>query len=171
MIEIELKAHVKDVEAVKAKLKPKYYYGNFVKNDAYWKKDGFTVRVRREAWQGGETKAIVTYKVKSVLDGIEVNDEREFTVSDFDLFEEMLMNCGLKPDFHKRKVGEQYRYGDVTIELCKVFGTKDLGWFLELEVITDSTVSVDTVREKLFSLIEEFGLSKYDIETSFYADF
>jgi len=48
---------------------------------------------------------LATYKTKEISDGIEVNHECEFTVSDADLFEELLSRLGLRNSVRKEKEG------------------------------------------------------------------
>ena len=91
-IEIELKASVEDHRSLKEQislLSPPSF--SFEKDDCYWAagdgkesplRSGVRLRRERIAFPGGETgeKTLVTYKVKEVRDGIEINDEREFSV-------------------------------------------------------------------------------------------
>jgi adenylate cyclase class 2 len=76
----------------------------------------------------------VNFKRKEVRDGIEVNDEREFEVSDAAVFGELLSRLGLAVWIRKRKTGEAWTWGGITIELSEIEG---LGFFAELEILAD----------------------------------
>jgi adenylate cyclase class 2 len=90
-IEIELKAHVKDSEALKLVLDKKaQYLCSFEKEDTYYfpmassdiPKSGVRLRSENKTFPDGTEKktVYVTYKTKEIRDGIEINDEKEFEV-------------------------------------------------------------------------------------------
>ncbi|MDR1247971.1 MAG: CYTH domain-containing protein [Treponema sp.] len=183
-IEIELKARVKDHEALNkrvsllAPLPPL----SFEKDDCYWTggKDGESrpaVRVRKEKilHPGGETKeqALAAYKIKEVREGIEINDEREFAVSDPACFEELLRRLGLEPGSSKNKRGWAWTSGVIHAELCEVSGPKrSLGWFLEIEILAESAAAqvVADSRKTLLDFLEQTGLSRDCIEERYYSE-
>jgi adenylate cyclase class 2 len=174
----------------------------FSKDDAYWFVPVFIqaatayggglpdsgLRVRRE--RAGDTgHTIVTLKRKEMRAECEVNDEQEFAVSDGAAFEELLDLLGLEKRIHKRKQGWVWRYRGITAELCKVSGSvrtepeiaepeeprpggRNLGWFLELEILAkeDSPVTVAAAREQLLSLLEQAGIGKECIENRYYSE-
>jgi predicted adenylyl cyclase CyaB len=194
--EIEIKAWLDDHDAVEAQL---HSMGSFVrryeKNDAYWfpKQDGNTgvpstfhgVRIRRELGEdcNGAVRetVLVTVKDKTIADGMEVNDEREFSVSDARLFEELLCSLGLIKAMSKQKNGREWKVPteseNVTSVCAEVSLVKDLGWFLELEIIAanrdDNTVKES--RGVLLTLLKKLGVLESKIEgrsyNSLLADF
>jgi adenylate cyclase class 2 len=183
-VEIELKAWVDDRFAVKEKLDAlAFYNGEFLKNDTYWKREDtgakaeafpFSgVRVRKESGADAEGKAYsvitVTYKSKETRDGVEVNDEREFSVSGAEAFEELLGRLGLKPAVSKRKSGFSWNYDGITAELTETAG---LGWFAELEIIAGSgdAETVRTARRRLLELLAKIGISEERIEPRYYTE-
>lgn len=158
-IEIELKARVRDSDALRRRLgeKADYLYA-FEKEDTYWnwregqKSRGVSpvpearlpsgparprLRIRNEkrALPDGRTESftLATYKKKRLKDGVEINDEREFSVNPVQEFEAFLVLAGLKPETAKQKRGWAFSRGGITAELLEV---PPLGWFLELEIIT-----------------------------------
>jgi predicted adenylyl cyclase CyaB len=155
--EIELKAHVRDSEALRNTLSGKAEYScAFEKRDVYWfgqETGAFPVtklRVRKEqrTFADGTEEALclVTYKAKEVNNGIEMNDELEFEVCPAEAFEEFLKKAGLKPGAVKRKRGWAFTK-DVSFaaelaaselavaELCaELVEVDSLGWFIELEI-------------------------------------
>ncbi|MDR0878433.1 MAG: CYTH domain-containing protein, partial [Treponema sp.] len=156
-LEIEVKARVDEPELLKTRLSA---FGkadcSYEKEDTYWfplaekavSGNGPALppsglRVRREnngpfgtAPAEQRQTTLVTYKIREPpgADGIEVNQEREFTVSDAGVFEELLGRLGLAPGIGKHKQGWAWncagKDGDVIrAELSEVRG---LGWFIEL---------------------------------------
>jgi adenylate cyclase class 2 len=184
--EIELKAHAEDPEAVKKRLAGLGVWGgSYVKEDCYWKAAGESgvlpasgLRVRRESRKlpDGTIDAActVTFKTKEKRDGIEVNEENEFTVSDGTLFSALLTRLGLREDHRKRKTGEVWTVdGDITAELAEVGDSRrSLGVFLELEIIADndSPATVKTARARLLALLAACGLPEDRIESRYYAE-
>jgi adenylate cyclase class 2 len=135
------------------------------------------VRIRRESsrYPEGRTeeKVLVTYKTKEVREGIEINDEREFTVSDGDTFGELLERLGLKPGVRKHKQGWAWTCGNIHAELCEVSGrNRNLGWFLELEILADDaeTETVAAARKELLGLLARLNVARDCIEERYYSE-
>jgi adenylate cyclase, class 2 len=177
--EIELKVHIDDYAAVKERLSAVgVFCRSYKKFDTYWlpsQSDTPGVRVRRESGVDADGAAhesvLATYKKKTISGGIEVNHECEFTVSDADLFEEMLNCLGLCNAVRKEKEGwawtvrsQNERQAPILAELSMV---ARLGWFLEIEIMTadNSEPTVEESRERLFALLEKLEISTDKIET------
>jgi adenylate cyclase class 2 len=142
------------------------------------------VRVRKETAgdgrddiRNGIQTALITYKAKEVREDIEVNHEREFTVSDGDVFEELLTMLGLTPVKRKRKTGWAWMYDNdtvaitegITVELALV---ERLGYFIELEILAnnDALATVASARESLLALLDLLGIARNRIETRYYTE-
>ncbi|MDR0452638.1 MAG: CYTH domain-containing protein [Treponema sp.] len=183
-IEIELKAWADDPVAVREKLDGlACFNGEFLKEDTYWKQEGpgngpaavpFSgVRVRKESGRdaGGRARnaVTVTYKYKEKREGLEVNRETEFSVSDAGPFEGLLGHLGLRPAASKRKSGFSWNYGGITAELAEVAG---LGWFAELEILSgnDRPETVSAARHRLLELLAKLGIGEGRIETRYYTE-
>jgi adenylate cyclase class 2 len=192
-IEIELKASVEDHRVVQerlSRLTPASF--SFEKDDCYWtagdgRKSSFQSGVRLR-WErivypsgrtGGEAsgtteeKVLVTYKTKEVREGIEINDEREFAVSDAAAFEGLLQRLGLEPGTRKHKQGWAWVLGAAHAELCEVSGPQhSLGWFLEIEILADNAEAstVAAARQKLLGLLEKAGVPRSRIEERYYSE-
>jgi adenylate cyclase class 2 len=183
-IEIELKAWVDDPGAVREKLDAlARYNGEFLKEDRYWKQENPAdgppslplsgVRIRKESGRDaggrGRRAITVTWKSKETREGLEVNDEREFSVSDAESFGELLGRLGLKPAASKRKSGFSWDYGGITAELTEVAG---LGWFAELEIIRGSGTpeTVSAARRRLLDLLAKLGIGEDRIEPRYYTE-
>jgi adenylate cyclase class 2 len=184
-IEIELKASVEDHRRLKARLsrleRPSC---SFEKEDCYWRAGGggtgplrSGIRLRRERIlsPAGETeeRALATYKTKEVREGIEINDEREFAVSDPGVFEELLRRLGLEPGTRKHKQGWSWVFGVIHAELCEVSGPRrSLGWFLELEILAEDAEAptVAAARRELLDLLDRIGVPRSRIEERHYSE-
>jgi adenylate cyclase class 2 len=184
VIEIELKARVDDPGAVKEKLGGlALFNGEFLKEDTYWKQNNsgiepenspFSgVRIRKESGRdaGGNAYSVVavTCKSKEMREGLEVNHEREFSVSDAEAFEGLLGQVGLKPATGKRKSGFSWNYNGITAELTEVAG---LGWFVELEILADDDgpETVRIARQRLLELLAKLGIDENRIEPRYYTE-
>jgi len=193
MAEIELKAHAGNYRECKKRLEAIAGVAVAIsKDDTYWLAPGVLhyysgPRVRQET-AGNSVKTLVTWKNKQKVNGIEVNDEHELEVSDKKVFEELLVQLGLEKQIEKHKEGWAWQYSGITAELCKVSGAvrknpkktgaakkgriKNLGWFLELEIISneDSKAAVALTRKKLLTLLAKAGIDEGDLESRYYAE-
>jgi predicted adenylyl cyclase CyaB len=188
-IEIELKVRLDDYAPIKERLSlVGDYCRSYKKSDSYWlparpAANGIAamslpatgVRVRRESGIDADGAAhesvLATYKTKEISDGIEVNHECEFTVSDAGLFEELLSRLGLRNSVRKEKEGWAWTIPSQTAgqspilaELSLVTG---LGWFLEIEIMAadDRAQTVKESRGRLFALLEKLDIPAEWIET------
>jgi adenylate cyclase class 2 len=183
-VEIELKARVDCLQKIKAVLSSfAEYGGEFFKDDAYWfphspspagtavPPSGIRVRQEQDTLPNGKVRRIiwVTYKAKEVREGIEVNQEREFEVSDAAAFEELLVRLGLERRSAKKKTGWAWKYEGITAELCQV---EKLGWFAELEIIAQDAqeATIAAARKRLLDLLERIGIGEDKIETRYYSE-
>jgi len=179
-VEIELKARLDDFEPVRERLFAVGEYDrSYIKSDTYWlpAQGGAVasipsgVRVRRDrgidAGGAAHESILVTYKTKEISDGIEVNDESEFTVSSAAPFEALLLNLGLREAIRKEKQGWAWNIPPeqppILAELSLVTG---LGWFLEIEIqaANDQRQTVDESRRRLLALLEKLEIPAEQIE-------
>ena len=199
-IEIELKAHVKDFEALRLILQKKAEYRSaFEKEDRYWfpgtkSFSGISpidvvdfplldfpstgLRIRREnrnfpdGTEGSFT--FLTYKIKEVRDGIEINDEREFEIrpsssNNGTAIEDLLIRLGLKPGISKRKRGWEFLHENINADLAEV---ENLGWFVELEILADNNreETIAQERRQLLDFLTSLGIGEEAIESRFYSE-
>jgi adenylate cyclase, class 2 len=179
VIEVELKAHLRDRAATEAAVasfaRPA---GRVEKSDAYWHGPDWRLnrgtrgfRVRSE---GGST--VVTFKTKRSEGGIEINREREFEVSDSLAFEEFALRLGCEPFYGKRKTGLAFKVGgsdpcphEATIEILAVEG---LGDFIEIEVLLEDEdpSHVALAQGEIRALLARAGVDESEIESRFYSE-
>ncbi len=178
MIEVELKAHVRDraavLAAVSAFARPA---GAVEKRDAYWHGPDWRLnrgtrgfRVRSEG-RDAEVVAthVVTFKNKRSEGGIEINLEREFEVSDREAFVEFAVRFGCEPFYDKSKTGLAFKAGGATIEIVEVGG---LGCFIEIEVLLEEEdpARIALAQGEIRALLAKAGVGESDIESRFYSE-
>ena len=166
-VEIESKAWVEDPDALRKELEKRFHFRtSYVKDDTYYTFPGQerSFRIRK---QGKEN--IVTIKKKFRSNGMEENLEKEFTVSDFDIFCELVEEIGCELFVRKKKSTEIFVSGNTTIELSFV---ESLGWFLEIEELVDADNNDERSEAKLriTRLIEELGIPREKIENRYYTE-
>ena len=191
-MEIELKAHVQDREAVLKKLRAFAAFDkSVVKEDRYFKleKAGapnghISARIRNEKRTDGagrllEEKIFLTYKKKerrldSKGGALEVNQEFESAMENSSCVEELLRDSGFVPHFNKRKEATgfyaQTKCGPAHLELCYV---PPLGDFLEIEFVTEGETDdkeISEMRKELEALVLKSGLALDDIEEKYYSE-
>lgn len=178
MYEIEIKAWNKNpAETEKLTALFALYEGFFDKSDIYYKQKKpprQSVRYRREkAYIKGKDsveKQWVTYKQKERLeDGLEVNREIEFEVSDGDSFLNMLEGLGFELSMKKHKKSKSYRYKEFHIELVEI---ETLGNFIEIETLREDENSETVVKAQaeLYKILEKCGISQNEIEKRYYSE-
>ena len=165
-VEIEIKARLDDFEALRGKLYEKgVFLREYDKYDTYWtvRDMAFRVRVRKD-----NDITYVTFKQKKILEKMEVNQEREFEVSDAGMFEELLSSLGLIREFKKEKRGWAWKIctGIEIPILAELSDVRGLGWFLELEILApdDDHLTVEYCHKRLFALLNELGVSPDMVE-------
>ena len=181
-VEVELKARIDDIDPVKERLSAiGSRHRSHHKSDTYWFSPLCpTLRVRREQGLDADGavygSVVVTLKTKTISGGIEVNDEREFTVSDAGLFEELLDGLGMRVAIRKEKTGWAWdipspatQLPPILAELSMVTG---LGWFLELEIVCPdhSGQLIEESRKRLLALLEQLEIPASRIESRTYSE-
>ena len=167
--EIEIKAHVKNLKLTldflykNAKFKKKYF-----KKDIYFAKAdeikngninlNNCIRLRTE--HGGYTFCV---KTRTVIDGVEVNEEREIKVSKkkskfIIKFLSTLQNY--KEYVRKEKKGYAFVYKGALAEVSLV---KNLGDFIEIEFL-NSSKSTEIQITELKSILKDIGIEESEIE-------
>ena len=169
--EVELKAWVDDRAETERKIRGCCtHVGSYEKHDTYLRAPvAVRDRMREIRIRRVEHAGVITLKEKNVLDGIEVNNEREFTVSDVNLFQDFLLQSGFVPFGTKEKTGERYEYDGTVVELGEV---KGLGVFLEVErvVESDEPSEIESARSLVLSVFQRCGGDPAKIEPASYLE-
>jgi predicted adenylyl cyclase CyaB len=179
MIEVELKARVRDRAAVETALRNfAVYVGEIDKRDIYWRAPssdaGVPNRTFRVRYESGA--CVVTFKHKSVEGGAEINIEREFGVSDPDVFAEFAQRLGCELWYEKRKRGLKFetvsKYAYDGKALLEIVDVENLGCFIEIEELLheDRKSLVEDALSEISGLLARTGLSETDIESRYYSE-
>lgn len=171
MIEIELKARLDDPRTVEANVASFARHLRAVdKIDEYWHGQGWHeargtkgFRLRKDYGI-----SIVTFKQKNYVEGMEVNEETEFEVSDPTAFNALVRRLDCEPYYSKRKIGTAYEYEGCTIELVLVEG---LGSFIEIErlIEDDAPAVIAGAKSLVRSILSKAGVCADAIEPRSYS--
>lgn len=157
--EVELKAWVANPVELEAKLRGQAAFeGEAHLADVYFKPKHTSghVRLRNDG-----SNFLVTTKFKQISDGIEVNDEVEFGVSDGGAFCRMLHRFGFEPYIVKRKHSKVYRADDVRFDLVEV---EQLGTFIEIEIMCEAQSEVAAARQRLLDWLMRLEIEQDTVE-------
>ncbi|MBP3709419.1 MAG: CYTH domain-containing protein [Treponema sp.] len=125
-----------------------------------------------------ETSITFTYKRKELRTSesgivIEVNDEKECTLSDEAALVSFLHDAGGNVAYTKEKIGALWNArtdaGDAHIELCTV---PPLGDFLEVELVckTDGSETVAAAQHAIMQIFKTCGIPESALEKRYYSD-
>lgn len=185
MFEVEAKAHVADrAKVIRILNETARYLGSVHKKDCYYKNaDGIKPRIRiEEPWSTGETslpnpaktQILFTYKRKELRKTesgkvLEVNDEKECTLSSPEALDTLFTDAGFELYLQKEKFVMGWQDGKAHIELCTV---PPLGNFLEIEIMSESDEdsAVEMLRRQILAIFERTGIGEEQIENRYYSD-
>lgn len=164
MIEVEAKIKISNPEKLRKKIseiigkrkketKIDYYY-TMERNKSIYPKKSLRVRKIDHKYQ-------INFKQKlSYIKGIYAKDEREFEVTDIKNFLKLITDFGFRLWLIKEKYSESYEIKkNFHIELNNV---KNLGWFVEIEYLTDKN-SIAEARKRILEIIKKLSLKKEKI--------
>jgi adenylate cyclase class 2 len=183
--EIELKAHVDDVDKVLSIIrntrgvthecfqeKRDIYLSNHLNQPSC------RVRLERKGSNKDHLKdtVIITVKEKKSNNGIEVNDEIEIDSdgSNFESAVRIFEVLGYKPVLLKEKRGYSFILDKFKFPLhIEVLEVAPLGWFLEMEFTPENELNddeIENIKQDLLSALKMFGINEGKIEQRFYHD-
>ena len=167
MLEIELKARVEDLSAVRSALRDRNarFLHRSHEHDIYYNaphrdfgKSDEALRIRYS-----DGKAVVTYKGAKLKNlGLKAREELNTAVESGGVFEQILFRLGFKKTATVDKWRETYVLADATIALDEVEG---LGSFVEVEVIAES--DKNAVLATIDRLKNELGIKGEAILSSY----
>jgi len=141
------------------------------------KKTHVGCRIRKTVYEEtGETKITFTYKRKELRKdadniAIEVNDEKECTLSETDAIESFIEDAGGRISHVKEKIIKEWyaetEAGAAHIELCTV---PPLGDFLEIEVLAKDDAQSESAKRAILSIFKNCGIDESAIESRYYND-
>lgn len=168
--EVEIKAHAGESLKEKIDAYTSQTGEEVIKEDTYYAFDGDEVprfRIRRE-----NDFLLISAKRNHREGGLECNEELEFrhdNTEDQRVMEDMAALLGYKVFIHKYKKGWSWMLSDVHIELLDV---KHLGWFLEMEIISDKAGFEDNRDnyDRLYEILASLGVDRSAVEAKSYQE-
>ena len=172
MIEVEIKAKIQDPKIAFEKIKEigGEYSHSEIQKDIYFngehtdfRKSDEALRIR-EIPDGDDFKNILTYKGQKLDTETKTRKEVEVEIDNKEKMTEILINLGYKPSAIVNKVRRIFKYNDYTITVDKL---KELGYYMEIECVTDNTEDIDSIQEKIFDIFNILGISDGFENTSY----
>ncbi|AAX17221.1 class IV adenylate cyclase [Borrelia hermsii] len=154
MFEIELKAFIpknklkKILKLANQKFK---FIKEEIKNDTYYSNTEKIIRIRKF----NTSEEIVTFKIQSLENDIEINREIEFKVDQINNFIFFLEEMNFKILYKKIKKSLIYQKGNLNIEINDI---ENLGFYLEIEKIIYDKNELSLAKTEIYETIKEFKL-------------
>jgi adenylate cyclase, class 2 len=178
-IEAELKAVVRDVDALRAALDQRapaqmssYADRYFDYSDHRLTEQGRELRVRTITEHCGRTRVLLTYKEPVADAGSGTKREHETTAEDADVLVTVLTALGVEEFIAFEKQCVNYRFTARERDLLATVVTVpelEGQTFIELETMTDAD-EVDAALDIVRSVLRELGVSEHDLTTETYTD-
>ncbi|SCW26652.1 class IV adenylate cyclase [Borreliella japonica] len=162
MFEIESKSFIppKELKRIIKLANEKFkFIKEEIKTDIYYSNHKKIIRIRKL----NTLEKIVTFK-KKILDNsntIEINKEVEFKIDNVNNFLILMKELKFKKLYKKIKKSLIYQTNNLNVEINEI---KNLGFFLEIEKITNNQNDTDLAKKEIDSIINQFGL-KENLET------
>ncbi len=178
-VEAELKAVVRDVDAVRAALDQRapaqvstYADRYFDYPDRRLTKQGRELRVRTITDNSSQTRVLLTYKEPAVDADSGAKPEHETTAQDADVLATVLTALGVKEFIAFQKHCVNYRLTTLGQDLLATLVTVpelEGQTFIEVETMTKAD-EVDAALDVVRSVLRELGISEHDLTTETYTD-
>ena len=167
MIEMEIKAYLNDETLTNfLELAPKFLSSS-TQSDVYYnapnrdfKKTDEALRIRVS-----NGHAEVTYKGPKIDAETKAREEINVKIDDYQKFNTILQILNFKRIKSVDKIRQQYAWEGLSVMVDEV---KDLGRFLEVEVLVES--NFEAAKERVFSLLNKIGLDKEKLTRESYLE-
>lgn len=129
-------------------------------NDHSFLKTDEALRLRQTVnLDGGEACTFITYKGPKLDNFTQSRDEIETSIGDFDCMRAILKKLGYPEVLTVEKTRRYFRAKDITLCLDEV---SELGYFIELETLIDSTSQTekDASIGRLMNLLDQLEISR-----------
>ncbi|MEV0535940.1 class IV adenylate cyclase [Kitasatospora sp. NPDC050463] len=179
MIEAELKAAVRDPEAVLRQLEDRYGAGRAeVYRDTYYDaRDGSLMGADRElrirtVHGPDDTRTVLTYKGARVDEASGSKPEAETVVEDAEAAHEIVLGLGFVPRiaFEKRCRNYDFRHGGRHFLATLVRVPEIDGTFIEVETAAETEADLGPALDVVRAVLAELGIGEDDLTTEFYTD-
>ncbi|BCR22132.1 class IV adenylate cyclase [Borrelia sp. HM] len=164
MFEVELKAFIppKKLKKIFKLANEKFkFIQETIKKDIYYSNKEKLIRIRKF----NTSEEIITFKVKSLENDIEINKEIEFKVDNTENFVCFLEQMDFKILYKKRKKSLIYKKRNINIEINEV---ENLGSFLEIEKIIYDENELTPAKIEIYAIIKELKLQNNIEQKSYF---
>lgn len=177
-IEAELKARVRDPQAVRAALSQRAEAKPAVYHDTYYDRaadqfmaDGRELRLRTVETQDA-VRHLLTFKAPAVDQASGSKPEFETEVTDPDAAAAILVGLGYQPAlaFTKRCENFSYRHDGYPILATLVAVPELNGTFLEVETVVEQQTLLDVALNTVRAVLNCLGIDEDDLTTELYTD-
>jgi adenylate cyclase class 2 len=179
LVEAELKAVVRDVNAVRTKLDQRATAYKCTYEDHYFDypdrrltEQGRELRVRTITDNSGQARVLLTYKEPALNDDSGSKPEHETTIENADIFVTVLTALGVAEFITFRKHCVNYWFTalgrDLLATLVTVPELEDQT-FIELETMAEAD-DLDAALKVIRSVLHELAISEQDLTTETYMD-
>ncbi|RAP52363.1 MAG: hypothetical protein BZ137_08760 [Methanosphaera sp. rholeuAM130] len=164
MIEIEIKAKIKDKNDALTKIKSlgAAYSHSEEQEDIYfnapdkdYRETDEALRIRLIPTQDG-IKKILTYKGPKIDSKSKTRKEIEVEIDDLDKMTDILIALGFKPSAIVSKVRRIFYYNEYTITLDKL---EKIGYFMEIECVSDDEEDIEQIRDNIMELFKKMDIT------------
>lgn len=172
MIEVEIKAKIQDPKKAFEKIKEigGEYSHSEIQRDIYFNGEHTDFRESDEALRireipiGDDFKNVLTYKGPKLNTESKTRKEVEVEIENKEKMTEILISLGYKPSAIVNKVRRIFKYEDYIITVDKL---KELGYYMEIEYITNNTEDIDYIQKKIFTIFDKLGINDGFEKTSY----
>ncbi len=172
MIEVEIKAKIQNHKTALEKIRDLggVYSHTEIQRDIYFNGDNRNFKNTDEALRireipvGDDFKLILTYKGPKLDTETKTRKEIEVEIDDKEKMTEILISLGYKPSAIVNKVRRIFKYEDYTITVDKL---KNLGYYMEIEYVTENENDIGNIQEKIFDIFSKLGINDGFEKTSY----
>ncbi|MFP4510005.1 MAG: class IV adenylate cyclase [Spirochaetaceae bacterium] len=167
--EVERKARIPDPEAIAERLTERFGTPTYSRKvDRYFSKPGDTENRFRLRTLSLDTDApgTVTWKSRVMDDGMEINEEREFEVSNAADFSSLIGRIGCSLFAVKKKDTRAWNLDHGL--LAELSYVDRLAWFLEVEAVIPDTEGVEEAKRRVNRVFQELRIPTSDYEPRAY---
>ncbi len=172
MIEVEIKAKIQDPKTAFEKIKELggTYSHSEIQRDIYFNGENKDFRESDEALRireipdGDDFINILTYKGPKLNTESKTRKEVEVTIDNKENMTEILISLGYRPSAIVNKVRRIFNYEEYTITVDKL---KELGYYMEIEYVTDNEEDIDNIQDKIFEIFNKLGINDGFEKTSY----
>ncbi len=177
MIEAELKARVRDPDALRGRLRRLANEENSVYKDTYYDRPGRELSAEgrelrlRIIVTGGQEQAVLTYKEPPADAASDSKPEHETTVGHPSVIDVILQALGMEHlvTFQKQCANYRFTARGRTMLATVVTVPEINGTFVELETLTEEP-ELPAALEEVRAVLNELGITNQDLTTERYTD-